>query len=100
MLCDDYFSPFPPMDRSPRPSYSRNTIGEALIAAIALGGFLISFLQGKIALQDLGTFAGFLGLFVGFYFALLFCRMLFYWMTGGDQYPWWEYQQRHEQKKK
>ncbi|PIR48697.1 hypothetical protein COU80_03265 [Candidatus Peregrinibacteria bacterium CG10_big_fil_rev_8_21_14_0_10_55_24] len=84
---------------------SRNTFGEALIVALVVVGFFVAFLQNKVALEDVWTLAGFLTLIVIFYMALLFCRMLFFWMTGGDQtpYPWWkhvEMQKKYEQKSK
>lgn len=83
---------------TPRPS-NRNTFGEALIAFTALGGFLYAFSQGQTSYDDLWLFAGLLGVIVAFYFALLFARMLFYWMTGGDhvQYAWWEHEKHARQ---
>ena len=82
---------------------SRSTIGEALVVISVIAGFFVAFLQDKITLQDVWALVGFLVVIVAFYMALLFCRMLFFWMTGGDQtpYPWWEHQkQEHETKKK
>lgn len=83
------------MDRPPFHRHaSRSTFGEALIVISVIAGFFVAFLQGKVSLQDVWTLAGFLLVIVVFYMALLFCRMLFFWMTGGDQapYSWWEHQ--------
>lgn len=73
---------------------NRSTFGEALIVISVIAGFFIAFIENRVSLQDIWTLAGFLTLIVVFYMALLFCRMLFFWMTGGDQtpYPWWEHQ--------
>jgi len=67
-------------------------------------GFFVAILQNKVTLQDI-SLVGFLALIVIFYMALLFCRMLFFWMTGGDRphYPWWknvEMMKKYEQKSK
>lgn len=72
-------------------SANRSTFGEALIVVSVIAGFFFAFTQGKASLQDIWTLAAFLGVIAVFYMALLFCRMLFFWMTGGDQaqYPWW-----------
>lgn len=72
---------------------NRSTFGEALIIISVVVGFFVAFMQGKVSLQDIWTLAGFLALIVIFYMALLCCRMLFFWMTGGDQtpYPWWKH---------
>lgn len=72
-------------------SSSRGTLGEALIVVSVVAGFFVAFMQDKVTLQDIWPLAGFLLTIVVFYMALLICRMLFFWMTGGDQahYPWW-----------
>jgi len=80
------------MENLPTPrSSSRSTIGEALIVISVIIGFFAAFMDDKVSLQDIWSIAWFLVLIVIFYMALLFCRMLFFWMTGGDQaqYPWW-----------
>ena len=70
---------------------NRSTFGEALIVISVVAGFFYMVMQGKLSFQNMGIYAGFLLMIVVFYMALLFCRMLFYWMTGGDStpYPWW-----------
>ncbi len=67
---------------SPR---TRSTVGEAIIVVSVVAGFFWHFSQNRIVPQDLWLYALFLCGIVGFYFALLFARMLFFWMTGGDQ---------------
>ncbi len=87
----------------PRPA-NRGTFGEALIVVSVVAGFFVAFMEGKVSLENIWTLAGFLAAIVVFYMALLFCRMLFFWMTGGDQaqYPWWthaEMAEKHAEKK-
>lgn len=74
-------------------SASRSTFGEALIVISVVAGFFVAFMKDKVSLQDIWVLAGFLALITIFYMALLFCRMLFFWMTGGNQipYPWWKH---------
>jgi F0F1-type ATP synthase assembly protein I len=73
-------------------SCSRSTFGEALIV-ISVVGFFVAFMNDKVSLQDVWILGWFLTLIVGFYMALLFCRMLFFWMTGDNRasYPWWKH---------
>lgn len=80
------------MEHMPAPrSANRSTVGEALIVVSVIAGFFFAFTEDKASPQDIWTLAGFLAVIVVFYMALLFCRMLFFWMTGGDmaQHPWW-----------
>lgn len=74
---------------------SRSTFGEALIVVSVTAGFFYLFSRNNLSPQDI-TWGpvGFLIAIVLFYFALLFCRMLFFWMTGGEAspYPWWMHQ--------
>lgn len=80
------------MDHTPSPrSANRSTLGEALIVVSVVVGFFAAFMNDQVSLQDIWTLVGFLVVIVVFYMALLFCRMLFFWMTGGDQtpHPWW-----------
>lgn len=71
---------------------SRGTIGEALIVIAVVAGFFVAVMEDKVLLQEI-SLVWFLVMMVVFYMALLFCRMLFFWMTGGDQtpYPWWKH---------
>ncbi len=76
---------------SPR---NRSTFGEALIVIAVIAGFFWTFSQNRIVPQDLWMYAAFLGGIVAFYFALLFARMLFFWMTGGDyNFSWGDWQE-------
>ncbi len=80
------------MDHTHTPrSANRSTFGEALIVVSVVVGFFIAFMEDKVSLQNIGDLAAFLVLITAFYFALLLCRMLFFWMTGGDltPHPWW-----------
>lgn len=63
----------------------RSTLGEALIVVTVTAGLFWNFSQNRIVPQDLWLYAALLCGLVLFYFALLFARMLFFWMTGGDQ---------------
>ena len=76
---------------NPPRSASRSTLGEALIVVSVVLGFFAPFMRSDEGFPDIWSFAAFLGVIAVFYMALLFCRMLFFWMTGGDQtpYPWW-----------
>lgn len=78
---------------SPRPA-NRSTLGEALIVISIIAGFFYGFVNAAVGFADLLMLIEFLAIIVVFYMCLLFCRMLFFWMTGGDQapYPWWEHQ--------
>ncbi len=67
----------------------RNGFSEPFIVVAVVLGFFWMASQGKMSLQDLGSYIGFLVIIVLFYFALLFCRMMFFWMTGGENTPWW-----------
>lgn len=72
-------------------SSSRNTFGEALVALAGLAGLMIAVRDGVISTtSDLWFFAALFFEVVLFYFGLLFARMLFFWMTGGDANTWWE----------
>jgi len=69
---------------------SRSTFGEALIALVALAGFIIPITQGDYPdWEDFGMYAAVLGLIVGFYAAILLIRAMFFFMTGSDSF-WWE----------
>lgn len=72
---------------------SRSTIGEALIVITVAAGFFYSLNEGNASLEDGWLASAFLFGIVLFYFALLFVRMLFFWMTGGDHVAGWE--ERH-----
>ncbi len=81
------------MDHMPiRRSASRSTFGEALIVVSVVAGFFVALMKDKVSLQNI-SLTTFLVSMVVFYMALLVCRMLFFWMTGGDQmqYPWWKH---------
>lgn len=70
---------------------SSHTYGESLIVVVIVAGFFWLISQGKFEVQDIWSYVGFLAIIAVFYFALLFCRMIFFWMLGGDSpYPWWE----------
>lgn len=65
--------------------------GESLIVVVVVAGFFWLISEGKFNVQDDLSYPGFLAMIVGFYFALLLCRMIFFYMIGGDSpYPWWE----------
>jgi hypothetical protein len=79
------------MDQTHVPrSASRATIGEALIVVTVIAGYFVGLMEDKVSFENV-SFIWFLVTMVIFYMALLFCRMLFFWMTGGDQtqHPWW-----------
>ena len=79
------------MDQMHTPrSANRGTLGEALIVVSVVAGFFAAVMAGKVSAQSISPVA-FLVSIVILYMALLFCRMLFFWMTGGDQtpHPWW-----------
>ncbi len=86
------------------PTPSRSTFGEALIVITVLAGFFWSTGAGKLTPLDPWSAAGYLAGIVLFYFGLLFARMLFFWMTGGDHSNWVDWQKVHHghaaQKKK
>ena len=83
------------MHHSPRRG-NRNTFGEALIVITAVVGFFYAMEKGLVSMNNLLSYVWFLLLIVGFYFLLLFARMLFFWMTGGEHapgvMPWWAHQ--------
>lgn len=88
-----YFFPMEHMHLPPPRPVSRSTFGEALIVVFVVAGFFVALIQNKISFEDIGTFASFLAAISVFYMALLFFRMLFFWMTGGERisYPWWKH---------
>lgn len=71
-------------------SYSSKTYGEAFIVAIVVAGFFWLVSEGKFVVDGFWSYAGLLGMIVGFYFALLLCHMIFFHMIGGGYRPWWE----------
>jgi hypothetical protein len=72
------------------PSKSTSTLGEAIVAGIALIGFLTLWQQGTLNSGDIWKYAAVLAMISVFYFTLLFARMMFFWMTGGDGVVWWD----------
>jgi hypothetical protein len=63
---------------------NRNTFGESLIVITAIAGFFYGMGQGLVSMDNLLNYVWFLLLIAGFYFLILFARMMFFWMTGGD----------------
>lgn len=65
--------------------------GEVLIVVAVVVGFFWLISEDKFVVEDIWSYLGFLGVIVLFYFALLLCRMIFFYMLGGNySYPWWE----------
>lgn len=88
---------------------SRNTYGEALIVLAVIIGFFATPMHTNVSMENIWTSVILLVSIVVFYFALLFARMLFYWMTGGDHQPmrwhehmkhWHEHEKHNPPKKK
>lgn len=76
---------------------NRNTFGEALIVIAVIAGFFFSSSPASLSMENIWSSAIMLGVIVVFYFCLLFARMLFYWMTGGDAAPFdWQQHVHHE----
>ena len=76
---------------------SSRTSGESFIVVLVIAGFFWLMSQGKFSFQDIWSYIGFLAMIVVFYFALLLCHMIFFWMVGGNgTYPWWEHVEHAE----
>lgn len=70
------------------------TFGEALIVAVALGGFLALYAMDKVTFDDIGGFASVLAVALAFYALLLLVRAIFTFMTGGESFWWEKYEER------
>lgn len=68
----------------PHRAVSRGTFGEALIVITSMIGFFYGMNQGMFSTANMWGYVVFLLIIAGFYFLLLFARMLFFWMTGGE----------------
>lgn len=89
----------PPRSAMDRPSASRSTLPEALVAAAGLIGFQSLLFLGVIdSWQSVGLYSAMLGITVAFYFLLLLARAIHQFMVGGDTF-WWEKYEEQERAK-
>lgn len=81
---------------------SRKSIsGEALLAIIALVGFLaLAWNATILSWDDLWMYAGALAIVVVFYFLVLLCRAVFTFMTGAHSFWWEKYEGQNVKMKK